>query len=431
MCITFARTIMFAGMVLVVSACTTAAPTGKSTPTASSTRLEDPAPDQETFADRTISAIATADRQCTQLPKVIGHGEKSIILCAWSPTHATWHEVELRVPYPIPRSYLRCKTDECHFPIHVLNDGYRTEHLAGYGPTRFSVNLYAPDGERLVVYRTRHAQVNGTVASYTPFHEDFRDEGLRERGHAFLVARIDAAREELLAQGVMSRAFPGELIANVIPDEAIYALALIEQADDRKFFTDQDNTVGAIETEYALNGDEAFQHSRSTAYALGALQFTNAHGNGTYDLVVRKYPEAGLIDDFETGATTLKNAIKAAWLLLDLELAQYPEVHDRFRSDPIRVVGTYLAPAYNGGPLWARRLLDHVTRSGTYHAEDFAVQLPTVLYGKRHRHRRPSINAETPNYARKFFGVIPGITAPIPVQQPPTKSLEVSCSTLC
>ena len=65
------------------------------------------------------------------------------------------------------------------------------------------------------------------------------------------------------------------------------------------------------------------------------MQFTNRRGNGTYALVVRRCPGAKLDPKFESGATNLLNAMKAAICLLDLELAgMRADIREAYRKNP-------------------------------------------------------------------------------------------------
>src|SRR4029077_12765681 len=90
--------------------------------------------------------------------------------------------------------------------------------------------------------------------------------------------------------------------------------------------------------------------SVSSANALGPMQFTNRKGNGTYALVVRSCPGARLDPIFESGATNLLNAMKAAICLLDLDLASMPtDIRLAYRANP-DVLGIFPVAAYNGGP---------------------------------------------------------------------------------
>ena len=80
------------------------------------------------------------------------------------------------------------------------------------------------------------------------------------------------------------------------------------------------------------------------------MQFTNRRGNGTYSAVVRRCPLARLDPVFETGATHLLNAMKAAACLLDLEVAgMRSDIRQAYKKNPV-VLGIFPVAAYNGGP---------------------------------------------------------------------------------
>ena len=103
-------------------------------------------------------------------------------------------------------------------------------------------------------------------------------------------------------------------------------------------------------SQYGLKEEEAYRYSVSSAKALGPMQFTNRRGNGTYSLVVRRCPGARLDPVFESGATNLLNAMKAAICLLDLELAgMRSDIREAYRNNPV-VLGIFPVAAYNGGP---------------------------------------------------------------------------------
>jgi len=112
----------------------------------------------------------------------------------------------------------------------------------------------------------------------------------------------------------------------------------------------QAEAVNDVLSQYGLKREEAFRYSVSSAAALGPMQFTDRRGNGTYSLVVRRCPGARLDPSFERGATNLRNVMKAAICLLDLELSQMPgDIRNAYR-DNRDVMGIFPVAAYNGGP---------------------------------------------------------------------------------
>jgi hypothetical protein len=67
-------------------------------------------------------------------------------------------------------------------------------------------------------------------------------------------------------------------------------------------------------------------------------------------MVVRRCRRANLDPVFESGATNLLNAMKAAICLLDLEVSQMrPQIREAYRANSV-VLGIFPVAAYNGGP---------------------------------------------------------------------------------
>src|SRR5260370_2489545 len=141
--------------------------------------------------------------------------------------------------------------------------------------------------------------------------------------------------DELRNANVPSAAFPGELVADVMPAEVITTLAVIEQTDDEDFLEKGRDAFDEVLSQYGLKREEAYRYSVSSAKALGPMQFTNRHGNGTYSLVVRRGRGAQLDPNFERGATRLLNAMKPAVCLLDIELSQMSsKIPSAYRTNP-------------------------------------------------------------------------------------------------
>jgi hypothetical protein len=197
---------------------------------------------------------------------------------------------------------------------------------------------------------------------YLPFTEDTFDPGFVSSGKEFLVATARKALEELRHSAVPSAAFPGELLADVIPVQVITTLAVIEQTDDHDYVEKQALAFDEVLSQYGLKQEEAYRYSVSRAKALGPMQFTNRKGNGTYALVVRSCPGARLDPNFERGATNLLNAMKAAVCLLDLDLAGMREdIRLAYRANP-EVLGIFPVAAYNGGSRNVAKLYRVLTR---------------------------------------------------------------------
>lgn len=159
-------------------------------------------------------------------------------------------------------------------------------------------------------------------------------------------------------------AFPGGLLADVVPAEVLATLAVIEQTDDADFLKKRAGAIDEVLSQYGLKREEAYRYSVSSAAALGPMQFTNRKGNGTYAMVVRQCPEARLDPNFERGATDLLNAMKAAICLFDIELFQMrADIRLAYRDNK-EVLGIFPVAAYNGGPRNVAKLYGVMKRMG-------------------------------------------------------------------
>ena len=246
----------------------------------------------------------------------------------------------------------------------LLTPGIQAQHIKGTGAERLMF-AFSKDGEPLKVYgrkfpvfdaalikkkRWRAVAETAKPIVYLPFTEDTFDPDFVSGGRDFLLSTAQQAIDELRLAKAPSAAFPGELLADVVPASVIATLAVIEQTDDTDFVAKGEEAFNEVLNQYGLKREEAYRYSVSSASAIGPMQFTNRRGNGTYSLVVRRCPAARLDPNFERGATDLLNAMKAAICLFDIELKQMrPEIRAAYR-DNREVLGIFPVAAYNGGP---------------------------------------------------------------------------------
>ncbi len=394
-------------------------------------------------ANQLCEGVSLTDKVTVVSGKIV---ERPVVLCAYKESDRTWHTIDVRLGYPVPPSYVICVAgapsvsarSDCVLPFRVASVGYRVEHLAGYGATRLIFNVFA-SGEKLTVYSTRHIWFTKSVTTndpsvvlasaetlnYTPFHSDLRDEELLRRGRLFLRSEVNAAFDRLRSKHVYSRAFPERLVSDVIARETLEALGVIEQSDDKKFHEDERGTIESVYLEYALNGSGSYKWAQSSAMALGAYQFTDGGGNGTYSEVVRRYGEARLDPNFENGARDLGNVLEAAACLLDLEVSQFQAILPVFARDPI-LGGIYPVAAYNGGHGAAAKLYEWI-KTKKIDIEEKDIPLPhafvservtcpcTVqkfrgrngkVFTRKTTHIVKKVNTETPGYVDKYISVI-------------------------
>jgi hypothetical protein len=285
---------------------------------------------------------------------------RPVAFALWSEDRQQWTIAQLEIPRPP----VRWKPGRKPLKFRMITPGIEARHVKGTGAERLMFSFSA-DGEPLKVYGrkfpvfdnklVKRRQWSAVVQTakpvvYLPFTEDTFDPGFVSGGKEFLVTTATRALEELRAAAVPSKAFAGELLADVIPLQVVTTLAVIEQTDDRDYVQKQAVAFDEVLSQYGLKQGEAYRYSVSVAKALGPMQFTNRRGNGTYSLVVRRCPGAKLDPVFESGATNLLNAMKAAICLLDMELAAMrADIREAYRENPV-VLGIFPVAAYNGGP---------------------------------------------------------------------------------
>jgi hypothetical protein len=330
---------------------------------------------------RDLVAEARALLQDVELKYVfVGKGRREtlrgrpIAFALWSETKLEWSIAHVEIPRPP----VRWRPGGPPLQFRVLTPGIQARHIKGTGAERLMF-AFSRDGEPLRVYgrkfpvfdskllaqrRWRAVAQTARPIVYLPFTTDTLDPGFISNGREYLLSTAARALADLRTAQVPSLAYPGELLADVVPAEVVTTLAVIEQTDDDEFIRDGLGAFEAVLSHYGLKREEAFSFSISRAGAIGPMQFTNFRGNGTYALVVRRCRGANLDPVFERGATNLYNAMKAAICLLDLELSQMrADLRAAYRNDPA-VLGIFPVAAYNGGPRNVTRLLRALARMG-------------------------------------------------------------------
>jgi hypothetical protein len=299
---------------------------------------------------------------------------RPVAFALWSEMKEEWTIAHIEIPRPP----VKWRPGRKPMPFKVLTPGVEATHVKGTGAERLMF-AFSKNGEPLKVYgrkfpvfdekllkkkQWREAAATARPIVYLPFTEDTLDPQFVSGGKDFLLATARSAIEELRQGQAQSMAFPGQLLADVVPPEVITTLAVIEQTDDGDFVDKGEGAFDETLSQYGLKREEAYRYSVSSARAIGPMQFTNRRGNGTYALVVRRCPAARLDPDFERGATNLRNAMKAAICLFDIELAQMPaEIRLAYR-DNMKVLGIFPVAAYNGGPKNVTRLYRAMKKAG-------------------------------------------------------------------
>ncbi len=353
---------------------------------------------------------------------------RPVAFALWSEARQEWTIAQLELPRPP----VKWKPGRKPMPFRSLTPGIEARHVKGTGAERLMF-AFSRDDEPLKVYgrkfpvfdnklvkRRQWAAVVQTAKPivYLPFTEDTFDPEFVNGGKEYLVATARKALEELRQAGAPSKAFPGDLLADAIPLQVVTTLAVIEQTDDRDYIEKDTLAFDEVLSQYGLKQDEAFRYSVSRARALGPMQFTNRRGNGTYSYVVRRCPAARLDPVFETGATNLLNAMKAAICLLDLELAAMrSDIRQAYQKNPA-VLGIFPVAAYNGGPRNVKKLhavlkrmkvdLDQLSRPQA-ELEGSSVKCPCVwkaVGAETHPVSIPRYNNENRWYIEKYQSIV-------------------------
>jgi hypothetical protein len=299
---------------------------------------------------------------------------RPVAFALWSEVTQEWIIARIEIPRPP----VKWKPGKKPLPFTLLTPGIQARHVKGTGAERLMF-AFSRNGEELKVYgrkfpvfddalikkkRWRAVAETARPIVYLPFTEDTFDEQFVSGGREYLLATARRAVDELRAAAIPARAFPGELLADVVPPEVITTLAVIEQTDDADFVANREEAYNEVLNHYGLKREEAYRYSVSRAAAVGPMQFTDRRGNGTYSLVVRQCRGANIDPDFERGATDLLNAMKAAICLFDIELAQMrAEIRLAYREN-MQVLGIFPVAAYNGGPKNVNKLFKVIKKLG-------------------------------------------------------------------
>jgi hypothetical protein len=299
---------------------------------------------------------------------------RPVAFALWSEAKQQWSIVHIEIPRPP----VKWKPGRKPFPFRMRTPGVEARHVKGTGAERLMF-AFAKDGEPLKVYGRKFPVFDSALIAkrkwravvatakpivYLPSNEDTLDPLFVSGGKEFLLDTARRAIEDLRLARAPSVAFPGGLLADVVPAEVLATLAVIEQTDDSDFVKKKAGAVDEVLSHYGLKREEAYRYSVSSASALGPMQFTNRRGNGTYALVVRRCPEARLDPNFERGATDLLNAMKAAICLFDIELSQMRSDIRLAYRDNKEVLGIFPVAAYNGGPRNVAKLYGVMKRMG-------------------------------------------------------------------
>jgi hypothetical protein len=229
-----------------------------------------------------------------------------------------------------------------------VTDGFdvRTVRRNGVG-SRFDI-AYPENMVVLALRTTVRANSKGfREVVYTPYSPGIGTPQVRRAGLDYLITQIELAHRDLERR--QPRLWGFERLSTDMPTDVSLVLSIIEHIDPVRFRTcpkgKEMDLVDEVLTVVGANTVNAYAYSRSPAGAMGLFQIIPA----TYEKLRRKYPQAGLTEDFIRGCTDHVNAAKASLLLFDSDLSDLPDEHVPLMTKDLRTTGTYLAAAYNCG----------------------------------------------------------------------------------
>ncbi len=185
-----------------------------------------------------------------------------------------------------------------------------------------------------------------TDVIYAPYSAAIHQPDVVMAGSAYVDHVYEQVFERLKQSSAHSKAFPEKTLAEATDLELAKLILMIEHVDNTSVQADALRQVERFLVTMALNKEDAYDYSRSSAGALGLVQFIPS----TYASMVRLYPDLKLEPDFEKAMRDPVNSLTAQVVYLDYLLAQFPrETRDKAHLFP-SFTQEIVAAAYNGGP---------------------------------------------------------------------------------
>ena len=180
-------------------------------------------------------------------------------------------------------------------------------------------NKYLMSNEDLAYPEDRKGEKYSDIV-YVPYSPALKDKILIAMGKQFLNEHVGTTFNELAEDGVMSKAFPEQLVTDTMTQTFVKYIFLTEQTDPKMMLLSTDGGLELAERvliRLGTNGEKAFRYTVSKTGASGLGQIMPK----TYASIYKGYSSAKLIKDVDIGRVDVKNGIKASVLVLDDHLA--------------------------------------------------------------------------------------------------------------
>lgn len=213
---------------------------------------------------------------------------------------------------------------------------------------------------------------------YVPYSDYLHQVDLIETGAGYARHVVDKAFSLLRERGVMSKAFPDKLVADVeaLSPRFFERLPLLEQMDLTEFTIDPQKAAERVLVILGANRENAWKYTCNRVDACGWIQFTPR----TYRNIRTGYPAARLTTDFEEGAGDHVNSMMEGILLHDDNLAGFVRRYGECIANDPRIEEP-LDAAYNGSPRHVWNSLDATLGNNCRIPPDWGIHLVTETRG--------------------------------------------------
>ncbi len=173
---------------------------------------------------------------------------------------------------------------------------------------------------------------------YTPYSSNLHTPEMVRAGSAWLDALTTKVVQDMRQSGELSRASSTQSVADTIDTIFAKEIAIIEHADYHALEQSPRHEVERVLVTLAANQDKSFTESRSSAGALGLVQFMPK----SYAYIVMRHPALKLPTNFERAMRDPSVAIRA-------EMAYLSDISAEFPNASGKLLNEFIAASYNGG----------------------------------------------------------------------------------
>ncbi|MDO8584350.1 MAG: transglycosylase SLT domain-containing protein [bacterium] len=289
-----------------------------------------------------IQAMIDEAKKKNPKPKVltVDNGWRDVTVAMWDPASdgLTFSEIQ--------KSGTKVKMKSGPGVRITYTNGINSTYEPTDGSDKVIVAIrYQIYAEKVISKKKKQYTVSDAI--YTPYSPRLATPEMVAYGRYVLDQHVSAVYADLRQLGIRSWAYPDRALVDVIEPDLAKTIAVIEHVDEHALAKNLNATVNGFFTILAGNPDTAYAYSKSSASALGLVQFIPS----TYKSMVTKRPELKLNPNFEAGMRDMPNALKAQVAYLDTILRDLPpSVRETYLQDEGRDrVQEYMTAAYNGG----------------------------------------------------------------------------------